>query len=74
VHRYYTVRALTRFDAGPIGDYDLSTLRVLGTVGEPINPEAWKWVSPCLVEVYMWSLWASWVLCDLLYVEARVFC
>lgn len=23
--------------------YDLSTLRVLGTVGEPINPEAWKW-------------------------------
>ncbi len=23
--------------------YDLSTLRVLGTVGEPINPEAWQW-------------------------------
>ncbi|MGQ9676515.1 MAG: acetate--CoA ligase [Chloroflexota bacterium] len=23
--------------------YDLSTLRVLGTVGEPINPEAWMW-------------------------------
>jgi len=25
------------------GKYDLSTLRVLGTVGEPINPEAWMW-------------------------------
>lgn len=23
--------------------YDLSSLRVLGTVGEPINPEAWLW-------------------------------
>jgi len=25
--------------------YDLSSLRVLGSVGEPINPEAWRWVS-----------------------------
>jgi len=24
-------------------DYDLSSLRLLGTVGEPINPRAWKW-------------------------------
>jgi acetyl-CoA synthetase len=23
--------------------YDLSSLRILGTVGEPINPEAWMW-------------------------------
>ena len=23
--------------------HDLSTLRVLGSVGEPINPEAWMW-------------------------------
>lgn len=23
--------------------YDLSTLRILGSVGEPINPEAWHW-------------------------------
>jgi acyl-coenzyme A synthetase/AMP-(fatty) acid ligase len=23
--------------------HDLSSLRVLGTVGEPINPEAWRW-------------------------------
>lgn len=26
-----------------ISDYDLSSLRVLGSVGEPINPEAWRW-------------------------------
>lgn len=26
-----------------IGDHDLSSLRLLGTVGEPINPEAWIW-------------------------------
>src|SRR5699024_5232538 len=24
-------------------EYDLSSLRVLGSVGEPINPEAWTW-------------------------------
>jgi len=23
--------------------HDLSSLRLLGTVGEPINPEAWRW-------------------------------
>lgn len=23
--------------------YDLSSLRILGSVGEPINPEAWQW-------------------------------
>ena len=47
ITQFYTaptaVRALMRFDAAPIADYDLSTLRVLGSVGEPINPEAWKW-------------------------------
>lgn len=32
-----------RYDTKPISDYDLSSLRVLGSVGEPINPEAWKW-------------------------------
>lgn len=26
-----------------ISRYDLSSLRILGTVGEPINPEAWQW-------------------------------
>lgn len=37
------IRGLMRFgDAWP-GRHDLSSLRLLGTVGEPINPEAWKW-------------------------------
>ena len=27
------------------GSFDLSTLRILGTVGEPINPSAWNWYS-----------------------------
>jgi len=37
------IRALIKAgDAWP-ENYDLSSLRVLGTVGEPINPEAWMW-------------------------------
>ncbi len=37
------IRALMRFgDEVPLS-YDLSKLRLLGTVGEPINPEAWMW-------------------------------
>jgi len=47
VTQFYTaptaIRALMRFDAAPIANYDLSSLRVLGSVGEPINPEAWRW-------------------------------
>ena len=27
----------------PINKCNLSSLRILGSVGEPINPEAWKW-------------------------------
>lgn len=37
------IRGLMRFgDAWP-SRHDLSSLRLLGTVGEPINPEAWRW-------------------------------
>jgi acetyl-CoA synthetase len=32
-----------KFGEDPVNKYDLSSLRVLGTVGEPINPEAWIW-------------------------------
>jgi acetyl-CoA synthetase len=32
-----------KFDAEGISKYDLSSLRILGSVGEPINPEAWNW-------------------------------
>jgi len=37
------IRSLMRFGDGWPNKYKLDTLRVLGTVGEPINPEAWIW-------------------------------
>ncbi|MEX1071076.1 MAG: AMP-binding protein, partial [Anaerolineales bacterium] len=37
------IRGLMRFGEDWPNQYDLSSLRLLGTVGEPINPEAWKW-------------------------------
>lgn len=37
------LRALAAHGAGPVTQHDRSSLRVLGTVGEPINPEAWLW-------------------------------
>ncbi len=37
------IRALMRFGDDYPNKYDLSSLRLLGTVGEPINPEAWMW-------------------------------
>lgn len=37
------IRALMKFGGDLPNKYDLSKLRILGTVGEPINPEAWMW-------------------------------
>jgi len=37
------IRGLMRFGDQWPKRYDLSSLRLLGSVGEPINPEAWKW-------------------------------
>jgi acetyl-CoA synthetase len=37
------IRALMKFGDEIPGRYDLSRIRLLGTVGEPINPEAWMW-------------------------------
>jgi acetyl-CoA synthetase len=37
------IRALMREGDNWVKQHDLSTLRLLGTVGEPINPEAWMW-------------------------------
>ena len=37
------IRALMRFGDEFPNKYDLSKIRLLGTVGEPINPEAWMW-------------------------------
>jgi acetyl-CoA synthetase len=47
VNIFYTaptaLRAIMRDGDGPVQRHDLSSLRLLGTVGEPINPEAWNW-------------------------------
>ncbi len=44
---YYTaptaIRALIKAGEEAVHKYDTSSLRLLGTVGEPINPEAWIW-------------------------------
>ena len=37
------IRGLMRFGEAWPSRHDLSSLRLLGSVGEPINPEAWKW-------------------------------
>ena len=47
VQKFYTaptlIRALMREGDEHVEGSDTSSLQVLGTVGEPINPEAWKW-------------------------------
>ncbi len=47
VTQFYTaptaIRHLMRYGDKYPNEYDLSSLRILGTVGEPINPEAWMW-------------------------------
>ena len=37
------IRSLMGFGLGPLQGKDLSSLKILGTVGEPINEEAWHW-------------------------------
>ncbi|GAB5456388.1 MAG: hypothetical protein Hens2KO_26170 [Henriciella sp.] len=37
------IRALMREGDGPVKSTSRSTIRLLGSVGEPINPEAWEW-------------------------------
>lgn len=37
------IRGLMRFGDAWAEQHDLSSLRLLGSVGEPINPEAWRW-------------------------------
>ncbi len=49
VTSYYTAPTLVRslmgwFPEGIPADYDLSSIRLAGTVGEAVNPEAWRWL------------------------------
>ncbi len=39
------IRSLMGYGLGPLQNHDLSSLKVLGSVGEPINEEAWQWFS-----------------------------
>ena len=47
VNQFYTaptaIRALMAHGSAPVKKYNLDDIKVLGTVGEPINPEAWNW-------------------------------
>jgi len=47
VNTFYTaptaIRALMAEGDGPVAKTDRSSLKLLGSVGEPINPEAWEW-------------------------------
>ena len=47
VNIFYTaptaIRALMAHDDGPVKKTSRSSVRILGSVGEPINPEAWEW-------------------------------
>jgi acetyl-CoA synthetase len=47
VNIFYTaptaIRALMREGEAPVKAHSRASLRLLGTVGEPINPEAWRW-------------------------------
>lgn len=47
INQFYTaptaIRAIQRGGDQFVKKYDRSSLRVLGTVGEPINPDTWKW-------------------------------
>ena len=47
INQFYTaptaIRALAKENLDFVNKYDLSSLKVLGTVGEPINEEAWHW-------------------------------
>lgn len=47
VNQFYTaptaIRALQALGLGPVAPYKLDSLKVIGSVGEPINEEAWHW-------------------------------
>lgn len=47
VNQFYTaptaIRALMQHGDDVLGDADLTSIKLLGSVGEPINPEAWEW-------------------------------
>jgi len=55
------IRSLKSFGDSYVTQYDRSSLRILGTVGEPINPDAWRWYfgvvgnSKCAINDTWWQ-------------------
>jgi acyl-coenzyme A synthetase/AMP-(fatty) acid ligase len=52
ITQFYTaptaIRSLMRYGNDIPKQYNLSSLKILGSVGEPINPEAWRWYYECI--------------------------
>ena len=67
ITQFYTaptaIRALMKFGLEFVDKYDLSSLRVLGSVGEPLGPAPWRWYhehvgkSRCSVVDTFWQTW-----------------
>ena len=64
VNIFYTaptaIRALQAFGTDLIDKYDLSSLKTLGTVGEPINEEAWEWYHKYIGKEKCWIVDTWW--------------
>ena len=64
VNIFYTaptaIRALQAFGTDIIDKYDLSSLKTLGTVGEPINEEAWEWYHKYIGKEKCWIVDTWW--------------
>ncbi len=47
VTKFYTaptvIRSLIKEGSGHVEKHDISSLKLMGSVGEPLNPEAWRW-------------------------------
>jgi acetyl-CoA synthetase len=75
ITKFYTaptaIRALMAHGEAFVKKYDRSSLKILGSVGEPINPEAWKWYyevvgdSQCYIVDTYWQVSISCITIDL---------
>jgi len=73
ITQFYTaptaIRALMRYGTDPIKKHNLSSLRVLGSVGEPIGPAPWRWYfenvgsSRCAIVDTFWQTETGGIVC-----------
>ncbi|WP_297026742.1 acyl-CoA synthetase [Thermoplasma sp.] len=52
------IRMLMRYGY-PEGKYDLSSVKVIGLVGEPLNPEAWYWIRKHFASAFINNTWGQ---------------